>query len=180
MYPLNEVSTDQGRNMRETCARVLAAALMTGAIAAVVAMSALVGAPSQSARPITAPPSSLERSVRIVALPAPRPHRASVRRPVSAHQIRRPVVRPSVLARRFVTIHPRATQPTRRRLASNKPKAAPVAPTVSVQGPVAEPPPPASVPAPQTEEPASQDDHGNGHAYGHEKEHGHGHEGRED
>src|SRR5437588_2384463 len=40
MDPLIEVSTGQGENMRETCARVLAAALMTGAIAAVVAMSA--------------------------------------------------------------------------------------------------------------------------------------------
>jgi hypothetical protein len=162
--------------MRETCARVLAAALMTGAIAAVVAMSALVGAPSQGARPITAPPSSLERSVPTVALPAPRPHRASVRRPVSAHQISRPAVRPSVLARRFVTIHTRAT--TRRRLATNKPKAAPVAPTVPVQEPVTEPPLPA--PELQTDEPESGDDHGNGHAYGHEKDHGHGQERHED
>ena len=164
--------------MRETCARVLAAALMTGAIAAVVAVSALVGAPSKGARPIIAPPSSLERSVHTVALPAPRPHRASVRRPVSAHQISRPAVRPSVLARRFVTIHTRATHPSHRRLASNKPKAAPVAPTVPAQVPVAVLPPPA--PDLQTAAPEAEDDHGNGHAYGHDKDHGHGHEGHED
>jgi len=172
IYPLNEVSTNQGRNMRETCARVLAAALMTGAIAGVVAMTALLGAPSEGGRPITAPPSSLERSVRTVALPAPRPQRASVRRPVYAHHISRPV-RPSVLARRLVSIHTRALHTTRRRLASTKPKAAPVVPPVPVQEPVAEPAPPA--PAPE-----SEDDHGNGHAYGHEKDHGHGHEGHED
>src|SRR2546421_10800171 len=71
MDPLNEVSTERGVYMRETCARVLAAALMTGAIAAVVAMSALYDAPQEDGRALTAPPSSLQHSVRL-ALPAAR------------------------------------------------------------------------------------------------------------
>src|SRR5512133_2774513 len=51
--------------MSSTCARVLAAALMTGTIAAALALPGLVG--DRPGRPdaLTAPPSSLERVVRV-------------------------------------------------------------------------------------------------------------------
>jgi hypothetical protein len=62
--------------MRETCARVLAAALMTGAIATAMGLPTLFGSDADPGRRITAPPSSLQRSVRS---PLPeireRPHR---------------------------------------------------------------------------------------------------------
>jgi len=45
---------------------------MTGSIAAVVWMSAVVQGPGDAGRPVTAPPSSLERTVRLAAQPAPR------------------------------------------------------------------------------------------------------------
>jgi hypothetical protein len=61
---LIEVSTGGGKNMRETCARVLAAALLIGAIAAMAGVSALSGQPGQTGGPIAAPPSALQRTVR--------------------------------------------------------------------------------------------------------------------
>jgi hypothetical protein len=165
--------------MRETCARVLAAALMTGAIAGVVAMSAFVGTPSEAGRPITAPPSSLERSVHTVGLPAPRTHRTGVRRPVRAHPLSRPT-RPAIVARRLVIVHTRPARSARRRLASTKPKAQPAAPSAPVSEPVAETQ--AAATPPPADEAEATDDHGNGNAYGHDKDkdHGHGHEKHED
>jgi hypothetical protein len=56
--------------MREKCARVLAAALMTGAIGFALAMPAFFGTPNDVTRLLTAPPSSLQGSVRAVALHA--------------------------------------------------------------------------------------------------------------
>ncbi|MDX6435192.1 MAG: hypothetical protein QOK34_26, partial [Gaiellaceae bacterium] len=53
--------------MREKCARVLAAALMTGAIGFALAMPAFFGSPNEVSRLLTAPPSSLQGSVRAVA-----------------------------------------------------------------------------------------------------------------
>ena len=54
--------------MRETCARVLAAALMTGAIGFALAMPAIFETAHKAAgRSLTAPPSSLQRSVHMVA-----------------------------------------------------------------------------------------------------------------
>jgi hypothetical protein len=50
--------------MRETCARVLAAALMTGAVAFALAMPGLVDRAPDVSAPLTAPPSSLQRTVR--------------------------------------------------------------------------------------------------------------------
>ena len=50
--------------MRETCARALAAALMTGAIAFAVGMPALFGTPGDLGHSLLAPPSSLQRTVR--------------------------------------------------------------------------------------------------------------------
>jgi outer membrane biosynthesis protein TonB len=53
--------------MREKCARVLAAALMTGAIGFALAMPALFGTGHDADRSLTAPPSFLQRSVHVVA-----------------------------------------------------------------------------------------------------------------
>ena len=52
--------------MRETCARVLAAALMTGAIAFSLAMPAVFGTAKDAVGSLTAPPSSIQRSVPVV------------------------------------------------------------------------------------------------------------------
>jgi hypothetical protein len=59
--------------MREKCARVLAAALMTGAIGFTLAMPALFGTARDAVRSLTAPPSSLQRSVNLVASAPSRP-----------------------------------------------------------------------------------------------------------
>lgn len=53
--------------MRETCARVLAAALMTGAIGFALAMPAIFATAHDAGRSLTAPPSFLQRSVHVVA-----------------------------------------------------------------------------------------------------------------
>src|SRR4051812_10062299 len=74
MHPLIEVSTDRGRNMRETCARVLAGALLTAAMATVVGMPTLLGTPRLAGPRLAAPPPARERSVRLTALPAPKRH----------------------------------------------------------------------------------------------------------
>jgi hypothetical protein len=53
--------------MREKCARVLAAALMTGAIGFALAMPAIFETARKAGRSLTAPPSFLQRSVHVVA-----------------------------------------------------------------------------------------------------------------
>jgi hypothetical protein len=53
--------------MRETCARVLAAALMMGAIASAVGLPSTFESASGQERGLTAPPSSLQRTVRVPA-----------------------------------------------------------------------------------------------------------------
>jgi hypothetical protein len=174
MHPLIEVSTDQGRNMRGTCARVLAAALMTGAIATVMATAALFGAPRAAEQPLTAPPSSLQRSVRAVPLAVPKPRRRSVERPLAAHRVAsRPTLRPVVTTHRLVVFHRHGAHhpaPARRQLASTTP-----VPTPTVE------PAPAPTPAPvPATPPVADDDPGNGHAYGHDKQHGRGHQGHEE
>jgi hypothetical protein len=159
--------------MRETCARVLAAALMTGAIAATVGMSALFDPPSEPDRPITAPPSSLQSSVRAEVLREPPVHRTNVERPVTAHPLRTTRARPVVATDRLVIIRTHRVHAVRRGLAATMPKTPPVAP---VSEPTASPAP-APPPPPPVEETASDHDHGNGNAYGHDKDHGQGHEG---
>ncbi len=62
--------------MRETCARVLTAALMTGAIGFALAMPAFFGTTQDVGRSLTAPPSSLQRSVHLVASAPSRPAHA--------------------------------------------------------------------------------------------------------
>jgi hypothetical protein len=165
MDPLIEVSTDRGRNMRETCVRVLAATLMTAAIATVVGMSALFRSPGEARRPIAAPPSSLERTVRLMVRPAARHPRPAVRpaRPVSAP------VEHSAIAHTLVVIRTKpAPRPQRHLAAAHPPAPAPA--------PAAEPlpaPAPVAAPAPPAEDQPHEDDgrpgKGHGHAYGHDK-----------
>jgi len=110
--------------MRETCARVLAAALMTGAIASVVAMSALLNTPRDDGYALTTPPSSLQRSVRVPALAAPpRPVRAE--RLVTALSVQTPVARP-------VVVKPATTRGAVRSPRSN-PKPVPTGPAAPEQ-----------------------------------------------
>jgi len=181
MDPLIEVSTDRGRNMRETCARVLAAALMTGAIATVVAMSALSGATGEAGRSFAAPPSSLKRSVPVVQVTTPRPRSIG---PAARSNSAGP--RPVVVSRRLVVL--RHWSPPRQLAAAKpKPKPAPASPAATPT-PAPEPAPPTVeaaqlVETPQPAAPASEQgqqqgksddangDHGNGrgHAYGHDK-----------
>jgi hypothetical protein len=175
MDPLNGVSTDRGRNMRETCLRVLAAGLMTGAIAAVVGMSALVGTPSDPGGPRAAAPSSEYPAVRIHVAPAP-PWRSPSKQPRSLRNVS-PPIRPTVISRRVVTVH---TKTLRRQLAASEPKATPAAaPTPAVTPPADSLPVQVQAQAPSPSLPApDEDDAGkkNGHGYGHDKEHGRGHE----
>ena len=156
--------------MRETCARVLAAALMTGAIAGTVAMSALFGPPSGADRPITAPPSSLQRSVRAEVLREPLAHRTHVKRLVTAHSIGTTRARSVVATHRLVIIRTHRVHAVPRRLAATKPKPQPVAPVSEPTGSPAPAPPPSAPPVEETE---SNNDHGNGNG----KDHGHGNEG---
>jgi hypothetical protein len=163
--------------MRETCARVLAAALMTGAIASVVAMSALFDTPREAAQAPIAPPSSLERSVRVTVRPTPR-HPPVARRRVVTHMQPAPAPEPVIVGHEIVrrtVVRPRRRHQARA-LASVKPAPAPVvAPAVAVAVPAVEAPPPA---------PEERDDDGNspgkgGEDHGH-GDHGHGHEEHED
>jgi hypothetical protein len=173
--PLIEVSTVGGRNMRETCARVLAAALMTGAIATVVGMSALFNTPTEAGRPIAAPPSSLQRSVRfeVAVHRRNRVKRIETARPISAP------ARPGVVSRRVVIVRKHRSQPPRRSLASTQRKPRAPAPVVASQPTVA--PPPGAPAAPETVAPATEQNDGkHGHAYGHDKEHKHGSKGHEE
>jgi hypothetical protein len=152
--------------MRETCARVLAAALLTGAIATVVGMSTLVGAPSQPGAPLAAPPSTLERSVRLTPLPRPTQH-VSAPRLVTGHTIVRP--RPVAVARRLVVVRPHDVRPPspRRELAAAKP--APALPPVVAPAAAPDPAPPAQpAVAPEAEAQSDEDRGERG------KEHGHG------
>jgi hypothetical protein len=106
--------------MRETCARVLAAALMTAAIAMVVGMSALFGATSAPDTPLAAPPSSLERSVRLVARPEPRHARPVIEIPV-VQTVSAPV-HSVVTIRSLVVIHTKPALQPQRHLAAVQPE----------------------------------------------------------
>lgn len=161
--------------MRETCLRVLAAGLMTGAIAAVVGMSALVGTPTDSSQPVAAAPPAEHHPIRIRVAPAP-PRRNVVRRQRSPRTFSTPIQR-AVISRRVVIIH---TKAPRRQFASSKPKATPApapAPTSAETPPVQAQAATPSLSLPATDE---RNDGTNGHAYGHDKEHGRGHEKHED
>jgi hypothetical protein len=160
-----------GKNMRETCARVLAAALLIGTIAAVAGLSALSGQPGETGGPIAAPPSALQRTVRLTAL-------SEHRRAPAAEHVTEPLVRSraqsDVVTRSFVVVRrpvtPRTRPSPRRRLAASHRHAA-VAVPVPVAPPAA-PAPAATAPVP-TEVPADEgdnDDRGGG-GHGHRRSH---------
>jgi hypothetical protein len=70
--------------MRETCARVLAAALMTGAIATAMGLPTVFESGGDPGRRFTAPPSSLQRSVSSPAFLAPAHLPRADQRPATA------------------------------------------------------------------------------------------------
>src|SRR5206468_501174 len=155
------------RNMRETCARVLSAALMTGAIATVVGLATLSGTPNESGRPIAAPTPSVQHSVQLRVQPAPR-HRRTTAQLVTADTIHiQP--RTEVATRSLVVVRRhRFHRPVQaRQLAAAKPHPAPA---VAPPAPAAAPPPVPAEPTP----PPTGDNAGNG-----DEAHagqGHGHE----
>ena len=174
MDPLIEVSTNGGKNMRETCARVLAAALLTGAIATVVAMAAHLNGPSEAGMRLAVPPSSLQRTVRLTARPLTR-HRSAAKL-VTTHT-RQIQQHSEVIQRSLVVVHRhrarRPTPPPQRQLTESVPS--PVA-TVPTPAPVPEPAPLLQAPAPMASQVQQGDDqdqgqrHGRGHAYGRDKQ----------
>jgi hypothetical protein len=163
--------------MRETCLRVLAAGLMTGAIAVVVGMSTLVGTSSDPGRPIAAAPPAEHHPIRVHVAPA-RPRRNAVKRPRSPREVSTPI-RQAAINRRVVIIH---TKAPRRQLAASKPKPK-ATPAPAPAPPIAESPTvqaQATTPSPSL--PGADVNAGgkNGHGYGHDKEHGRGHDKHED
>jgi hypothetical protein len=150
--------------MRETCARVLAAALMTGAVAFVVAMPALFGPEPDATRPLTAPPSSLRRSVHETAQQAPA--RQAIEQPPGAQTIanrsspraRRPQVRRVAADRTPIgRLRPASEGRTKSHPApAPKPVPSPARETETRQ--LAATTPPATAP-----QPATDNNHGHGH-----------------
>jgi hypothetical protein len=142
--------------MRETCARVLAAALMTAAIATVVAMAAHLGTPMGADRVIAAPPSSLQSTVRLTAQPAPR--RRNAARLVTTHTIQASS-RPEVITRSLVVVrrHPARRPPPQRELAATAPALTPATPA---------PAQPADPPQPVPGAQGDGQNHGHGHGHG--------------
>jgi hypothetical protein len=148
--------------MRETCARVLAAALMTGAIAFALGAPALFESPRDESRALTAPPSSLQRSVRVPAPSAPaRPVRAE--RLVAALSVRPPATRPAVV--RIEPSHAAVRAPRskpRPATGGRSPAPAPQPPpepgTRELTSTTPEPALPAPTPTPTASAPAAEED----------------------
>ena len=167
--------------MRATCARVLAAGVMTGAIATVVGMSALFDAPREAGRALVVPPSSVQRTVRLRVPPAPRPRAAE--RLVSARTTSSRPSRP-VLVTRTLVRHTTVVRhvPQRRQLAAVKPrpKTTPQAQPAPPPGPpqTATPPPapvaPVDAQAKRDEGDDQSSEHGDEHGEGQGKGHEHG------
>lgn len=160
--------------MRETCARVLAAALMAGTIATVVGMAALVQAPHEASKRIAAPPSVLQRSVRLTAHAAPRPRRR-VQRLVATRTIPVPAhsdpVRPSLVA---IRRRPARLPVRRRELSATTPAPAPAPVSEPAAAPVEPAAPAPAVPSPEADQPQAQDQgRGQGHDPGHGRGRGH-------
>jgi hypothetical protein len=148
--------------MRETCARVLAGALLIAAVAGVVGLSALSGPADQTGAPLAAPPSALQRTVRLTAFRTAVGRGARVRPAVAAKAGAR--TEPKVVRRGVVFVrrvrHVARPAP-HRRLAGGRPHPAVVAqvgPPVTSE-PAAQAPP--VVPAVE----GDADGHG-GHGYG--------------
>jgi hypothetical protein len=157
--------------MRETCARVLAAALMTGAVAAALATPALFDAPRDQGLELTAPPSSHWRSVRVPALPAPR-HATRRERLVVALSARHPAGRPlqPPPASRPGVKAPAPTRPAPTPPRTVSPPVKPPAPdTRTLAETTPAPAQPAALPAPVEGESATckAKSNGNGKANGH-------------
>lgn len=169
--------------MRETCARVLAAALLTAAIATVVAMAAHLNGPSGAGTPIAAPLSSNERTVRLTARPLPR-HR-SIAKLVTTHTTH---VGPQseVIHRSLVVVHRRRAQrrtpPPHRQLTASVPS--PTTPaavaTAPTPAPAPAPPPPVETTAPVATNGEQSDEQGQGQGHGHGRGHAYGHDKQDD
>ena len=133
--------------MRETCARALAAALMTGAIATAVGLPPAFRSASAPERGLIAPPSSLQSTVRIPAGTAREEPSQRADLPVVVRQAARSEgtrARDVHVNVRLVTRRP-SSAPTRSPAPKPKPTRAP-APTPAP--PSAEPPVAAPAPAP--------------------------------
>ena len=151
--------------MRETCARALAAALMTGAIATVVGFAAHVGTPAEAGSPIAVLPSLHQRSVRLTAQPLPRKRTSAVRL-VTTHTTRTPM-RPQVTTRSLVVV--------RRHRTRRPPASRELAATTTTPAPQTAPPVEPAPPAPQTmPAPANEGDQGDGPGRGHGRGHAYG------
>jgi hypothetical protein len=174
------------------CARVLAAALMTGAIAGAFALPSLVGQGVEEPRARPAPPSVKQRTLHLPVLKAPVEHTIAVRRHV-AHL----AARPALIAVRIApaknvhhrTVFHAAASAGRSGLPSRSPAPNPPAPKPTPAAPAATPgsaapstPPERALastaqpatPVPPVAPPAKSgdDDHGNGHAYGQGQDNG--------
>jgi hypothetical protein len=178
------------------CARVLAAALMTGAVAGAFTFPALFQHGREGHRLLLVPPSSQQRTLRVPALPVPL-HRHVVRvsrlpvasKPGASKQ--RPS-RPAPSFGEFAAVAIRRPKTSPARPAPPAPAPAPPAPSsppatppsepataapavetpreLTAEAPAPAPPAPVVVPAPLPPPDEGDDDgHGNGHAYGHDK-----------
>ncbi|MDX6408534.1 MAG: hypothetical protein QOE13_1605 [Gaiellaceae bacterium] len=167
--------------MREKCARVLAAALMTGAIGFALAMPAFVGTTHDETRPLTAPPSSLQRSVHVVASAPSRPAGAArlPRGPVRlvVDRTSRRVSNPSFSRTPRPKPSPRpapkpsptpSPQPSPQPTPQPSPQPTPAPDTRDL---AANTPPAPAAPPPSTPGPGSGHGHGNGNGNGHEPGH---------
>jgi len=178
------------------CARVLAAALITGGIAAALVLPALTSEPVGVPRAVSAPPSSHGRTLYLPAVSAPI-HRSSPHHAVVAHR-RSPALaaarvgghaRPTaVVVFKPASVKPAPTHPAPRPAPAPRPTPTPVpapTPAPSSADP-AEPAPrelasdppaaPAAQPEPSDDDSCSpssgeddQDGNGHGHANGHDK-----------
>ena len=175
------------------CARVLAAALMTGAITAGLTLPSLTSEPGGVPRAVPAPPLSHGRTLHLPALSKPVP-RSPAPRNVSVHaQPKRLAVthsasRPStvVLRPQLASAHtPVAPKPAPKPVPSPRPVPTPT-PTTPAPAPApaavpaerelasdAAPPPAAPAPAQTSDQScgaeSDDDGHGHGHANGHDK-----------
>jgi hypothetical protein len=131
--------------MRETCARALAAALMTGAIATALGLPSAFESASAPERGLTAPPSSLQRTVRIPSgTVRERPHRAEL---LVVRSSSHPSATTKARDVRRVSVHRHPPVTQQPRVASTRgPAPKPASPPAPSEPPVAAPAP-APVPA---------------------------------
>ena len=176
------------------CARVLAAALMTGAIAAALTVPALTSQRGGEPRAVPAPPSSHDRTLHLPALRVPVRHR-SVGRTVVAHPRSAALAALQVARRPVVVFAPARVKPTTVPAVPHPaPHPAPAPSPAPAPAPAPSPPPAPAEPAPRElasdpavapaapapqpdasdascQQSSNEDDgHGNGHAYGHDKQ----------